>query len=215
MNSAVNPLTPSLDLSFFESAYVLLPVETKDIQENDNVVLLDKNSEILQVNGEKLLHVLSASHTNEEEPSTSLTVVPFIPYHTAHKPVQPPFNEPVMDYEKVTTVALKMVDFDPTAHPDWDVSTGTELSQIIGIEEVPLVREYQALLDDIDTIKDKTLTRFPLKVLYRSEPRRVLSEEGSYTSVYINLLTTPYQIPYFQELIKNGYLLYDWRTKSE
>ena len=211
MHKAVNPLTPSLDLSTFDSAYILMPIEVKDIQENDNVVLLDKESNIMQVNGEKLLHVLSAKKTEEDDPEVCLTVVPFVPYHTAHHPVLPPFNEPIMDYENISTLALTMVKFNQEDYPDLDVSTSTDLYKVTGIEVTQLIRECSVTVDDFDTVSDKNaLKRFPLKVYYRSEIRQTLSTDPYYT-VQVNVITTPYMVPYFQKLVEDGQLFYDVR----
>lgn len=210
MHKAINPLTPSLDLSSFESAYLLMPVDVDKIQENDNVVLLDKDSNVLQVNGEKLLHVLSQSKTEESNPEVCLTVVPFVPYHTAHRYNTVPFNQPIFDYESITTLALKMVKFDSSKYPDLDVSGTMDLYQVTGLEASTLIRECAVTIDDIDHIVDGKLERFVMKVYNRSEIREVLSTDPYY-AVYINVLATPYMVPYFQCLAEKGELFLDIR----
>lgn len=108
------PFTENLRLSRFNQIYKLSPVDSSsDLTPGDMVALQDCRGAFLQMNGEKILYVLSSGTTVDG--AEQLKAVPYQEFETFSKPLVPPYLQVGVDKEKLHTVKTTM-----TKIPDGD-----------------------------------------------------------------------------------------------
>lgn len=209
MKKAVNALTPTLDLFSFDYAHVVLPVEPKDITPGMIVVLQDKEYNVLQVNGEKILQVANVSNPDNE--NISLGVLPFTPYNVQKSPFPPPFTQQSQDYEKLVALCFTVEKADPSVITDPDHSlVPMELYKVTTVEPIELNSIYRPTIDDIDILTDGALNRLGIQVLYRSDVIMTGDLDPIY-QVVIQVLSTPFMVDYLKLLSKDNFLYFDIR----